>query len=361
MMQLAIYGAQGIALGAYEAIRELFPTREVKCFVVTEQGNNAKTLGDLPVIELKRFAAELSREQKEKIEILIATPETVMSEIEKELEQQELFCHTRLTSARWAQLVSYHFARMGQFTPLASLPVGYQKADMCMFMAKFYRDKVLNQEYQLPEWIKPIQVGAALCEERVADILDCTGDNISEKNGNYSELTALYWIWKNELVKSGVQENAYYGLSHYRRILQITEDDISRLASNGVDAVLPYPLSYEPNIEAHHLRYIRREDWKAVLDALAEASPDYAAGLAEILAQKYFFNYNILLAKKQVLQDYCSWLFPILKRIEELSIPKGMERCDRYIGYISETLLTLYFLYNKKKLNIVHTGCLFLT
>ena len=158
-----------------------------------------------------------------------------------------------------------------------------------------------------------------------------------------------------------VLDDWYYGLCHYRRILQITEDDISRLIDNGVDAVLPYPLSYEPNIEAHHLRYIQDEDWKAVLEALKELNPEYATRLPEIFAQKYFFNYNIILAKKCVLKDYCGWLFPILERVEELSVPKGKERCDRYIGYIGETLSTLYFLYNKEKLNIVHTGCLFLT
>lgn len=361
MMQLAIYGAQGIALGAYEAIKDLYPQREVKCFIVTEIGNNALSLGGLPVIELNKFAEKLTGEEKENVEILIATPETVMSEIEEELNKKKFSHHTRLTSLRWAQLVSYHFAKEGEFVPLASLPVGCHKTDIHLFMAKYYKDKVLQQTYELPEWVNAIQVGAALCEKRVADVLDCNGDNISEKNGNYSELTALYWIWKNELQRPEVLDDWYYGLCHYRRILHITEDDISRLIDNDVDAVLPYPLSYEPNIEAHHIRYIQDEDWNAVLEALKELNPEYATRLPEIFAQKYFFNYNIILAKKCVLKDYCGWLFPILERVEELSVPKGRERCDRYIGYIGETLSTLYFLYNKEKLNIVHTGCLFLT
>ena len=53
----------------------------------------------------------------------------------------------------------------------------------------------------------------------------------------------------------------------------------------------------------------------------------------------------MLIAKKKVFQDYCNWLFPILARTEELSEPKGWERADRYIGYLGENLMTLYFMY----------------
>ena len=67
-----------------------------------------------------------------------------------------------------------------------------------------------------------------------------------------------------------------------------------------------------------------------------------------------------------MLKEYCGWLFPILERVEELSIPKGAERSDRYIGYIAETLETLYFMYHaadkpaENRLNIMHAGYRFL-
>lgn len=66
------------------------------------------------------------------------------------------------------------------------------------------------------------------------------------------------------------------------------------------------------------------------------------------------------MAKKTVLADYCSWLFLVLERVEEFSVPKGAERADRYIGYMGEVLETLYFIYHKKDFHIVHTGCKFL-
>lgn len=361
-MNLTIFGAQSIALSTYEAIHNLYPEKQITCFLVSEQGINPPGLLGLPVMELKQYVKEFTEQEKNNTEILIATPENVMPEIERSLDQCGLCSHVRLTSTRWAQLMSYYYAAEGKFMPLASFPVGYHSADIRMYMAKFYRDKELNSSYEIPSWISPVQVGAALCEERVADIVDCEGDNISHKNVNYSELTALYWLWKNGLQDSAKEkEDVYYGLVHYRRILELSEDDILRLSDNDIDVVLPFPMPYEPNIEAHHERYLKSEDWEAVGKAIQQLHPEYQDDLAELLKQRYFYNYNIVLAKEKVLTEYCEWLFPILERVEDLSVPKGADRADRYIGYVGETLCTLYFMANKDKLNIAHAGCRFLT
>ncbi|MCM1264027.1 MAG: DUF4422 domain-containing protein [Butyrivibrio sp.] len=361
-MKLAIYGAQGTALGACLAIKSLYPVRKIECFLVTMRGSNAESLAGLPVLELDSYADRLSEDEKKDVEILIATPENVMSEIEKSLDGKGLYCHTRLTSSRFADLQNFYFARVGGFVPLSALPIGYHKPDIQVYMAKFYKDKPLAGKYGMPDWITPIQVGSALCSERVADVLDSDGEHISEKNVNYSELTALYWIWKNRLngQDSGTTDK-YYGLCHYRRILDLMADDVCRLTDNDVDVVMPFPLPYEPDVEEHHKRYLKEQDWNALLLALEELSPEYASQFPHILTQKYLYNYNILIAKGQVLHDYCSWLFPILGRVEELSVPKGNERKDRYIGYMGETLSTLYFMVNKDRLNIVHSGCRFLS
>lgn len=361
-MNLVIFGAQGIALGTYLSICHLYPIRKVDCFLVSERGINAEYLADIPVLELDFYADRLSQAEKQNVEILIATPECMMPEIEKELDRKGLYCHVRLTSARFSQLQNFYHSCDREFLPLAALPIGYHKADMHVFMAKFYKDKRLVQKFPGQEWITPIQVGASLCRERIANILDCEGEHISEKNVNYSELTALYWIWKNRLNGQwGDDPDAYYGLCHYRRVLELSEDDLCRLTDNAVDVVLPFPMPYEPDMEAHHRRYIRKQDWDTLLMVLKELYPQYIPEISEVLSQQYLYNYNIIIAKKGVLDSYCRWLFPILERVEELSLPKGKDRADRYIGYMGETLATLYFMMNKKNLTIVHTGYRFLT
>lgn len=359
-MNLAIYGAQGYALGAYKAIKTLYSKREISCFLVTCMDGNVSVLGGIPVKTLTAYAGELIGEEKQQVEILIATPEQVQPDIEEILENFGFQNHRRLTFAHFTELMKLFHTRLGKFLPLSALPVGCHIPFVRIYKAKSHADKLLRGIVALPEYVFPIQAGAENCDVRVADLLDNTGEHISEKNGNYCELTVLYWIWKNKLKTIGSAdggERQYFGLCQYRREFEFSKDDLFRLVNNDVDVVLPYPMPYEPDIHIHHERYLKEEDWNALLQALAELAPEYAEAFPEILGQQYLYNYNVILAKKNVLRDYCDWLFPILERTEKLSKPKGWERNDRYIGYMGETLETLYFMKNANRLSIVHTGC----
>lgn len=60
IMDLVIYGAQGIVLGACNAIKEFHPEINVLCFLVTAMENNAHALGGIPVRELNDFAAGMA-------------------------------------------------------------------------------------------------------------------------------------------------------------------------------------------------------------------------------------------------------------------------------------------------------------
>lgn len=384
-MTLLIFGAQGYALGAYIAFKTLYPKRLIPCFVVTSMGNNAETLGGIPVNEIASLSGSMTADEKSNTSILVATPESIQPEIEETLELYGFHNFTRLTSERWDELMKLYHSKIGFFLPLSALPVGSQNPLIRIFMAKSHVDRPLRHSINLPDYVFPIQVGRANADRTIADIVDNIGDNISDRNGNYSELTGLYWLWKNKLISSAELENGenkgdgsdreecerqYYGFGQYRRMLEFTNDDLLRLIDNDVDVVLPYPMPYEPNIHAHHERYIKKDDWNALLTALAELQPEYSGVFPKILSQPYLYNYNVILAKKSVLRNYCEWLFPILQRTEELT--DGKNRSERYIGYMAETLETLYFMRNSDRLkyggengkngksgslNIVHTLC----
>ena len=69
-----------------------------------------------------------------------------------------------------------------------------------------------HKAYRMPQdpMYIPIHVGKAGKELELGFQGDNTGDNISEKNFSYCELTGLYWAWKH-------LDGDYIGLSHYRR------------------------------------------------------------------------------------------------------------------------------------------------
>lgn len=72
----------------------------------------------------------------------------------------------------------------------------------------------MHKPYRTPDdpAYLPLHVGTALHPDVLPGIQgDDEGDNISRLNASYSELTALYWMWKN-------CDADYKGLVHYRRL-----------------------------------------------------------------------------------------------------------------------------------------------
>lgn len=360
-MQLLIYGARSLALGAFRVIQRCAPTYHVVCFLVTSLENNPTSLAGLPVREIDEFTLNLDLSVKENCHILIAAPEDQHPQMVQVLQKYGYHHYTCMNSKKESQWMEIYFARLGLFPSLHNLKQGSEKANVQVLLTQFHKDKELKNKAEFPAWVQPLQVGAALADKKFAEMTDDTGENISKKNRNYCELTALYWLWKNRLEADTQNSDEYYGLFHYRRVLDITEEDLFRLKENDADVILPLPTLHEPDILEHHKRYILNSDWEAMKQALKELHPEYVQKMDKIFNQPYFYNYNLILARKRILADYCAWLFPILMRVEELSEPKGWERGDRYIGYLGENLMTLYFLYHGQTFNIYHAGRLMLT
>ncbi len=352
-MNTVIYGAQGIALSVYKAYIVANPTDEILGFVVTSKEGNPVSLAGLPVIELRTFSAECT--DKNGVQVIVATPKTVMDEIVKLL-NNEGFTNIILAEREYLNnIYTKAFKAGNDIKSLYALSEGVKIPKLNIYMACSKYDKALKRKYDIPNYISPIHVGAAGPDNMKALIFDNTGDNISKENPNYCELTALYWQWKNVLNKAS--DTDYYGLCQYRRMLDLSESDLTRLSANDIDVVLPFPLMYEPNIEAHRKRYIKDGDWNALMRAIEHQHPDQIPKIKEILNQQSLYNYNVIIAKRGVLVDYCQWLFGILAEVEELSVPKCSERADRYIGYMGETLETIYFMMNADRLNIAFAGC----
>lgn len=345
-----IYGAGIVATGVYTAIKELHKLLPIAFLVSGRDGNPAQIDGISVKVLSEKGVAALDRSAV----ILVAAPEVHHQSIEESLlkygihKEQIILVDNQLENT----IMEQYYRSLSEFETLGEIPeeTGEQN-DIRVFQAKCHVDKPLKNSMETPSYVCPIQVGAALTDERITEVSDNIGENISGKNRNYCELTATYYAWKND-------KSAYKGLCHYRRIFDIQEEKLQKIFScqKDIDVILPYPSIHYPDIRGQHNRYVNEQDWNAMLQAINEVAPEYITVFDDIFSEQYFYNYNMLIAKREVFDDYCSFLFSVLERTEQLTCPKGNERADRFAGYLGENLTTLYFRANRDKLRIVHVG-----
>ena len=73
--------------------------------------------------------------------------------------------------------------------------------------------------------------------------------------------------------------------------------------------------------------------------------------LQEIFDANRLVPYNMFVTRKEVCDEYCRWLFDILKKVEDRHEKKeGDNYQERYLGFLSERLFTLYIKQKKMKI-----------
>lgn len=186
---------------------------------------------------------------------------------------------------------------------------------------------------------------------------DSTGDNISLKNPNYSELTAIYWLWKNKLDDA-------IGIVHYRRFFvnrimislrniekKILSETYIREALENHDVIVPFSSysNYSLYDEYNKAHYI--SDLEHVKKIIESKHPDYIDSFHHVIYSKqnsHRFFANMFISKKDFFDDYSEWLFDILFELEKKI---DIRNCDAYqarvFGFISERLFNVYLHYNK--------------
>lgn len=216
-----------------------------------------------------------------------------------------------------------------------------------IYNARFHKDKKLSENIDAYKWEKPIQVGSALTDVKICSIRDNVGENISAKNPRYSELTAVYWIWKND-------HSDYVGISHYRRHFDLNEDKIKLLADSDIDVVVTTPILNFPSVKAVYYNDHDGADWEILMQIIIEKYPAYEQAAKRVQDGCYYYAYNMMIAKKSIYDSYCKWLFDILFCCEEKCAPKENAYQNRLMGFLSERLMTIYLEQHKMEYNIVH-------
>lgn len=215
----------------------------------------------------------------------------------------------------------------------------------------------------------PIQVGNNSNNFFSNGVRDNTGDNISEKNINYCELTAVYWLWKN------VTELENIGICHYRRYFTyrgwskneeyfLNSADIKKILDQ-YDAIVPKKFKVIKSVEYYYLHEVgRKKDVDKLIDIVSVKYPAYLNSLNKVLNAKSAFYCNMVIMSKKNYDLYCEWLFDILFELEKQTDLTGYSKVEeRIYGYLSEFLLDVWMEHNNlrlKYLPVVNTEVKFL-
>ena len=217
-------------------------------------------------------------------------------------------------------------------------------------MQKIY--VAMHKPYTVPEnpLYVPLQVGAegraAFCAVR-----DNTGKNISDLNRSFCELTALYWMRYNT-------DDDVAGLVHYRRYFAskrrrggdkwnriLGEDELTELMQD-LDMILPVKRHYFIETTFSHYAHAHHErDLQIMRQIIQEQCPQYRPAFDAVMNKRSGHRFNMFVMKKEVLHDYCSWLFPLLFELERrIDISDYDDYNKRVFGFIGERLLDVWLM-----------------
>lgn len=211
-----------------------------------------------------------------------------------------------------------------------------------------------HKDYRMPSdpMYLPLHVGAALRPDVLPAMQgDDTGDSISHKNGFYSELTGLWWLWKNV-------DAPYKGLVHYRRHLgsaslakRLSRDRFDRIVGHdellGLLAGDPPAVVvakrrayYIETVYDHYAHTFHAEQFDLCREVLGERHPDYVGAWDRLMGSRGAHLFNMFVMDSATLDAYCSFLFDVLFEMERRLDPATYDDFHaRYLGRVSERLL----------------------
>ena len=222
--------------------------------------------------------------------------------------------------------------------------------------------------------IFPVSAGAVVYNKNdiALSMRDDEGDNISDKNSSYCELTVQYWAWKN--LRCDV-----CGIFHQRRFLDLS----------GINKRYPYRIAKQPDeitlqkaglsyqtvceatdkysvianrcenlyesVEAFYNRNDRQnfDDIGLLKDIIKKKYPKYYPSAEKYFKGTYSYFCNVFIMDKKQFDDYSKWLFDILfeyekRKPENLFYPREM-------GKLGERLFGVYMTYIRDNTDISYT------
>lgn len=185
-------------------------------------------------------------------------------------------------------------------------------------------------------------------------IHDDTGDNISQYNDKINEATAMYWMWKND-------DSEYVGINHYRRFFQSEINSFCYLQKielfnllHHYDIIVAKPAysgKFSVKEDLCHSIYGEAFDcaMKHLQQLFEKGSISDKQAFEFVFDGNMIFPCNMMMMKKNIYDEYCSWLFPkVLELIGQVEIKAEWDNYSkRIIGFITERLFTVWMVQQK--------------
>lgn len=338
-----IFGATVKAKNTYYYVK--LAGFDIECYVVSKRENNPSCIDDKQV---KTFD-EVSENIKKNGLVIIsqayennADMETILHEAGFE---NIISSPVQITSKITDEIMEYCESILGEMNQIETYlwknaQYSNQNKNTCIYVVTSMNNMHKADVSYNSRFIQYIQAGTKLSDKKICDITDDSGDNISEQNLYYCELTAGYWIYKNDFV------NDYVGLYHYSRGLDISDEQISRIVESNIDVVLPIPA-----VTRHEI-ITRESEAKLMLNAIKNVYPEYLESAEKYFYNKIFLTGNLIFAKKEVYCKYYQWLFNVIDECICLYGKKTVKK--RLWAYLGEHFMNIYFFHHVKDYKIAY-------
>lgn len=217
-----------------------------------------------------------------------------------------------------------------------------------------------HKEFEAPQAAGyiPMQVGAA-GKKSLGYLQDDTGENISDRNPYFCELTGLYWLWKNV-------DCDIIGLCHYRRYFvqekkvncelplskRLLEREYIEKCLSEYDLIVPNSgMSQNENILIQYATQHNVADYLECGKVILEKYPQYYPAYAWSQKCNFISLGNMFIGKKKLMDEYCAWLFDILFEVEKrVDISNYSDYQKRIFGFLSERLFRVWMMGNSLKI-----------
>ena len=376
--RIYIYGAHAIASDFLQYLKLLGADNKVHSFLVTDMRGNPDMISEIPVLSIDDVSDTDAS-------VVIATPEKFFGEIRYALCKRGfsslLFLGNEGLSAITNPIVIEDLNRsypelcakqsdneyicidmmVGgkkvKYIPLTNLVLDDRSRQVLARVdadpATFYatnNDEIkvyvvtqnVGERDSYKSWERPIIAGSVHLDYALAEEYgDHIGDNISAKNSTYAEMTGVYWVWKND-------RHRYKGICHYRRRYILDDFVMCAIGHGDVDAILTTPRLILPSVAEwiERTSSLSEECMEIIEETVAGRSATEGQLFSDFLRGNKLYPNNMVIAKSEVYDKYCEFVFSVLMDIDAAFKDAGLGNTRRYAAYAAELLTSFYFLKN---------------